>query len=141
LAQQVFPAVGALVFRRKPVSRRAAFEDVANVDFFTLEARRGNDLIEQLAGFADEGLALLVFVGARRFADEQNAGLGIADAEDRLRACRGQLAATGATLDFVSQNGQSRLTVRKSPRQTEHVSPVVRWWLIRQVNLSGRHLA
>ncbi len=39
-----------------------------------------------MTGAADEGLALLVFIGAGAFADEHEFGVRIADAEDDLLA-------------------------------------------------------
>ena len=45
------------------------------------------------------GIALDVFVGARRFADEHQVGVGIADAEDDLRAPERVQLAAGAVAD------------------------------------------
>ena len=48
------------------------------------EADPGQQLVEQLARLADEGLALLVLVESRRLADEHQIGARVADAEDDL---------------------------------------------------------
>ena len=81
------------------VFRRTAFQDIADVDVFTLEIDRLDDLRQQLARAADERQALLVFVVARRFADEDELGVGIARAEDDVGALRSELAAL-AVADF-----------------------------------------
>ena len=52
--------------------------------------------VEQLPGLADERQALLVLVGARRLADEHEVGVGVARAEDHLRARGDELRAAGA---------------------------------------------
>ena len=50
------------------------------------EADRGEQLVEELPGGADEGDALLVLGLARTLADEEHLGRLAADAEDRLAA-------------------------------------------------------
>jgi hypothetical protein len=64
---------------------------------FALEADPCQQLVEQLARLADERLALLVLVEARRFAHEHQVGIRIADAEDDLRPalCEPTLRAAG----------------------------------------------
>jgi hypothetical protein len=61
-----------------------------------------------LARAADERFALAVFVGTGGFAEEAELGVGIADAEDGLRAGAGQLAAAGAGGDFLLQDFERR---------------------------------
>ena len=76
------------------VARRPALDHVGDVDVFALQPDRLDDLRQQLPRAADERLALDVFVGARRLADEHQVGVRIADAEDDLLASeRVQLAA------------------------------------------------
>ena len=70
-----------------------AFEDVGDEDVGAGEAHGFDDFGEELAGFADEGLALEVFIGAGGFAYEHDAGVDIADAEDGLGAGAGELGA------------------------------------------------
>ena len=53
----------------------------------------GDDLREELAGAADERLALRVLVGPRGLADEDQARVRVADAEDQVPAVGGELAA------------------------------------------------
>ena len=66
------------------VARRPAFEHVRHIDAVAVEADPGQQLVEQLARLADEGLALLVLVESRRLADEHQIGARVADAEDDL---------------------------------------------------------
>ena len=76
------------------VLRRPALDHVRDVHVLALQIDRFDDLRQQLPGAADERNALLIFVGARRFADEHQIGVGIADAEDDLLPSeRVQLAA------------------------------------------------
>ena len=81
------------------VARRPALERVGDVDLLRrlgLGARvrpmRAQHVVEQLAGLADEGLALPVFLLARRLADDHPVRLRVADAEHRLAAALAQLA-------------------------------------------------
>jgi hypothetical protein len=81
-----------------------ALDHVADVDLLAGERHGGDHLGEELAGAADEGLALGVFVGAGAFAHEDKVGAGVADAEDGLRAFLAE-AATLAALDEVVVEG------------------------------------
>ena len=58
---------------------RAAFQNVGDVDVAALEAHGLDDFREELAGFADEGFGLRVFIGARgfRLATRQHLANGI----------------------------------------------------------------
>src|SRR5262245_10824242 len=79
---------------RIAVARRTALDHVRDVDVGAREADGLDDLRQQLAGAPDERLALLVFIGTRRLADEHELGARIADAEDDLLAAkRAELAA------------------------------------------------
>ena len=86
----------------------AAFEDVADVHVVAGEAHRADDFGEQLSGFADERLALQILVLARRFADEHQLGLGIADAEDDLRARLHEMRAERAGQHRAAEGGETR---------------------------------
>src|SRR5262249_47639543 len=85
LTVEVLAAVGAFVLCGRAVPRRAAFQDVADVDLFALQPTGRDNVVEQLSCAAYKGLALGVFVGAGRLTDEKNPRLRTADAEDRLR--------------------------------------------------------
>jgi hypothetical protein len=69
----------------RQVPRRAA-QDVRDVDLRAQEPDRAEQLVEEPAGRADEGLALQVLVAARRLADEEQLGVRVADSEDDVRA-------------------------------------------------------
>ena len=72
------------------VVRRAALDDVADVDLVARVAHRGDHLVEQLAGLADERLALRVLVGARALADEAELGERVAAREHGLASASRQ---------------------------------------------------
>jgi hypothetical protein len=86
-------ALGRFLGRRIAILRRAALEDVHDIDVAALPAAGFDDLGQELTRAADEGLALAVFVRARRFAEEDDPRPRIADAEDGLLAGGRQLAA------------------------------------------------
>ena len=65
-------------------------------------------LVEQLAGPADEGQALLVLLGAGAFADEHQVGVGVAHAEHDLRATGGRQLALGAAGCLFREHLESR---------------------------------
>src|SRR5204862_490767 len=84
LAEEVALAGLDLVRLRIAVAGWPAFEHVRDIDLVALEPDPGEELVEQLARLADEGLALLVLVEPGRLADEHQVGGWIADAEDDL---------------------------------------------------------
>src|SRR5262249_52620778 len=83
LPVQEGPAIGRLVRQRLAVAGRPAPKDIAYVHIFTPHATGGDDPVEELTGGTDKGLALAVFIGAGRLADEAQFHAGVADAEDR----------------------------------------------------------
>src|SRR5262245_33028526 len=97
-----------LVLLGVAVLRRTALDDVRNVDVVAPEPDRLDDLRQQLAGAADERLALDVFVAARRLADEHQVGVRIADTEHDLRASEPMQLAPRAIAD-VRANSRQRL--------------------------------
>ena len=84
-----------------------ALEDVGDIDRIAGQPHGLDDPREQLAGLADEGFALFIFVGARGFADEHEFGVDIADAEDHVFARGGQVRAFDAGHDLRTQFGES----------------------------------
>ena len=58
--------------KRFAVFRRTTFHDVADEDLVTRKAHRLDNFSEQLAGAADKGKALLVFVISWTFANEHD---------------------------------------------------------------------
>src|SRR5581483_11696927 len=97
LAEEMALAGLDLVRLRVAVARRAALEDVRDVDVCACEADLCEQLLEQLAGLADERQALLVLVETGRLADEHQVGVRIAGAEDDLRPplCEAAAGAAG----------------------------------------------
>jgi len=90
LLAQVRRAQLDLLGTRVAVSGRAALQHVRDEHVLADEPGDGQQLVEVLARRAHEGLALQVFVLARRLADDHDACFGIAHAEHRLRAAVGQ---------------------------------------------------
>ena len=90
----------------RAVFGRPAFEDVGDEDLVAAQAHAlGDHVRQELAGAADERLALPVFVGARSLTDEHQSGLGRAGAENGLRSRLGQVSALAA---FSHDPGQGR---------------------------------
>ncbi len=86
----------------------AAFEDVGDVDVVAGQAHGVDDFGEEFAGASDEGLALLVLIRSGGLADEHEVGVGVAGAEDGLRARRGEVLAFAASADCLVQRGELR---------------------------------
>ena len=85
---------------------RPALHDVGDVDAVAGEAHLlGHEPVEELAGAAHEGQALLVLLGTRALADEHQVGGGVAHAEHDVRAARRQRA-TGAGGGVVGDDGE-----------------------------------
>ena len=101
------------------VPRRAALDDVGNVDLVALEANRRDDSRQQLSRAADERNPLDVFVGAWSFADEHQVSLRIADAEHNLPPPQPVQLALGAIAD-VGPDGCERL---RGIREERDVGP------------------
>ena len=78
------PARRHLVGQRVAVLRRAALDDVKNVDVVASQADGLDDAGEKLAGRADERLALGVLIMSRRLADEYQVSRRVAGAEHHL---------------------------------------------------------
>src|SRR5262249_6996526 len=75
------------------VVRWAALDDVGDVDIGAGEPHCLDHLGQELARFADERLTLDVLVVAWAFADEDDARVRIADAEDDVLAAAREFAA------------------------------------------------
>src|SRR5207245_11261253 len=77
-----------------------------DVHIFAAYPRSGDHVVEQLSGAADEGFALLIFIGAGAFTDKHYVGLGIAYAENYVLASAAQAAASAIADVFA--NGAPR---------------------------------
>ena len=75
-----------LVWHRVAVPWGPALDHVRDVHVRTGHADPAEELVEELPRLADERIALLVLVEARRLADEHQLRVRVADAEDDLRA-------------------------------------------------------
>ena len=97
LFDEIWTAGLHLQRRRRPISKRSgrrvrpAFQDVRDVNVGPREAHRLDNFREQLTGASHERLALRVLIRARRFADEHQVGIGIADAENSLCSRAGEM--------------------------------------------------
>ena len=84
---------------RRAVFGRPAFQNVGDIDLVASQAHSlGDHVGQELAGPADERLALTIFVGARGLADEHQPRLGGPGAEDGLGPCLGQVGTLAAVL-------------------------------------------
>src|SRR5205807_8581200 len=86
----------------RSIARRAALDDIGDVDFFAAQAHGFDHIGQQLPGAADERLALFIFISARSFANEHQIGSGIAYAENNLLASLFVQAAAGAVADVFA---------------------------------------
>ena len=79
--------------QRVAVARRPALEHVGDEDVVAREADPLQQRVEELAGLADEGDALLVLVVAGGLAHEHEVGVGVAVADHHLGAAVAEGAA------------------------------------------------
>jgi len=68
------------------VSWRPALHDVRDVDLLARQTGVREQLVQQLSGGTDKGLALQILVLSRTFSDEHHPGGGVPRSEDDLRA-------------------------------------------------------
>src|SRR6202050_5853369 len=102
LAEKIRRAGGDFVFFREAIFGRAAFDDVADVAVGALPAHGFDNRRQKLSGAAHERLALFVFVAAGAFADENQRGFRIADAEDDILARFVPLAERAVRADVLA---------------------------------------
>lgn len=91
LTMKILAAHLSLCGARFPILRRAAFDDIADVDLFAREPHGGNHLIEQLACRPDERQALGVFVCSWPFPHEAQPAAARPPCEHRVCAARVEL--------------------------------------------------
>ena len=102
LRAQVRHARRNLVHLRRAVLRRAAFDDVGDIDFLARKADGGDHFIQQLTCAADERTARQVFVATGAFTDEHQPRVRVAFAGHGVGA-RGAKPAFLAIRDFFRQ--------------------------------------
>src|SRR5450756_432426 len=98
-------AGGELRRARVAVVGRPALEHVGDEHLLAREPNGGEQLLQQLAGLAYEGSALLVLVVPRRLAHEHEVAGGVAFSGHGLCAGGVQLA-EGARLDLRAEGGE-----------------------------------
>ena len=115
--------------QRVAVARRAALHDVGDVHLVAGEPDALDEAGEQLPGPAHERLAGEVLLLAGTLADEQQVGVGIADAEHHLRAVAGEraLRARERLALEVGERGE-RKVVRAATRWDPTCQGVARWY-------------
>src|SRR4029453_6936856 len=121
LGVQPGPAGGDLVRQRIAVAPRAALPHRPDVGVLAAQADALQQAVEELAGGADEGLALAVLVEAGGLADEHQGGGGVTLAEHHLGAALVQ-AAAGAAGDLGGDRLQlgRHLSSARRPRRSSH---------------------
>ncbi len=82
LAEQKRGARSDFIFFGRTIFWWTAFDDIADVDVFSLQAHRFDHLRKKLSGTSDEGKALHVFIVSGTFADENEFSFGIAVAKN-----------------------------------------------------------
>jgi len=89
---------------KRPSARWAAFDHIADIDFFSLEVNAGQQLFQELASCADKGAPLAIFVEAGGLADEHESSVLGAFAGHGMSASLGQdtILANG---DFFAEFG------------------------------------
>lgn len=103
LSIQPFAALRGFFGGRIAIPGGTAAEDIADVQILAFELHGFDDFIHELSGTTDKRFALLVFVGAGGFAEKQESGFGISDAEHGLSAGRGEFLTAGAIGNLTGQ--------------------------------------
>ena len=85
---------------------RPAFQNVGDVDVAARKAGGQKNFREQLPGATDERLALFVFIRTRRFADEHQLRVNVADAKNNRRARRRKVRTFHARQRAFAQRGK-----------------------------------
>src|SRR6185437_11616246 len=76
------------------IVRRAAFDDIRNVDLIAREACRSQEIVQEFPCRSHKRLAFLIFIEPWRFSHKHDTCVRIPDAKDDLAASQlGQLAA------------------------------------------------
>jgi hypothetical protein len=119
LPLEVRQAAYDLLGPRVAVLRRAAFQYVADEDIFPFEPAGFDDLVQELACPADKRPALRIFIGARGFAHEHDAGIGIAFTRHGVGPRRAQAALAALT------NLRRNLLKLGGFRRNSHIIPLL----------------
>lgn len=112
LPHQKGETVGDFLRRRVAVAGWAALDDVADKDLVARQVDGLDHFREELAGAADEGQALAIFIGAGPFADENEPRARVALAGHGVGPVGDQFRASGAVGDFGGDAGKGILFAR-----------------------------
>ena len=108
LPLEVAPAVGHFFRQRGTIVGRAAFEHVQDVHILSLPRAGFDDLVQELPGATNKRLALAIFIFSRRFAQEAQTRLQLADAEHSLGPLGRQFGAPRTMRHIVPKHIQGR---------------------------------
>lgn len=100
------------LWRRRAIARRTPWHRIGDIDLGAVEPDGSQHPVQQLPRFADEGLALPVFLGAGGFPDQHDLGFGIAIGKDQLRRPQFEPAAV-----ISAQNGLELFERLRASRQ------------------------
>ncbi len=114
LTFQVTRAGFNLLGLRVAVARRAAFDDIRDIDLIPLHLDRGQQLLQEAARRADKRPALLVLVKTRPLSDKHQFGVRRSLAGHRKFA-RGVQFAIGAHHNLIGYRLQFQLRIHGSP--------------------------
>src|ERR1017187_8454546 len=112
---------------RRAIPRRAALDDVADVNVFTLRAHHLNHFVQQLASPPHKGESLLVFVSARSLPDEYEFRVRIPVSERNCLTGGSKLAAAAIT-KILADLVQRLRTGRRWRRRLKQIECRGRWW-------------
>jgi hypothetical protein len=87
-----------------PIHWRATLDRIQDKDIFPAQGAGADDLVEQLSGRSNEGLAFQVFFLTGSFSEKAEAGLGITDSKHGLFSIANQFGTAAAGGDFGLQN-------------------------------------
>ena len=76
--------IRCLLRRRIPIPRWATLEDIHDVDIVALQAAGFDDFCQQLSGLTDKRFPLSILIGARGFTKENETGVRVSNAKNRL---------------------------------------------------------
>ena len=94
-----------------------AFQNIRDVNFRAREPHRLDNFRQQLSRASHERLAARIFIRPRRFADEHQFRVRIADTENGLGARAGEMRAFRADGDARLDRSEQRRFVRDWPRR------------------------
>src|SRR5207237_10109016 len=124
-----------LIALRRAVLRRSTLHHVGDVHIFAAYPHSSDHVVEQLPGAADEGFALLIFIGAWSLADKHDFRSRIPYAENYVLASAAQAAASAIADVFAdgAQRGDC-IAYRRVCLKEVQICPVRILGLIRQSN-------